>query len=1261
VLPVIDLRVEDTELHNDRLRRLLADEAKRPFNLARDLMLRAVVYRSADEEWLLLINLHHIACDGQSVGLVLHEVGRFYDVFAAGMEPELPSPQVQCGDVSLWEEEVLTEELRNRQLNYWSDQLSGAPMSLELSSDKPRPLVISFRGGIEYCRIGKDLSDKLRQLSRRYGVTIFMALLAAMKVMLKRLSGQDDIIVGVSMTQRDRAEMAHSIGYFSNMMPLRTHVTGDMAFPDLLRAVRTMALGAYANHDVPFEDIVARLQPARVPGRNPLVEVIFNFEHASWHELNLGGLQSQRVPLHQDTARFDVNLSVVDEADGFQVALEYNSDIFHADTARRMLSFYEAIIRGIVADPNCRISRLPMLDERERFAAMSLNEERAWPTSQSVHGLVEQQVERTPDAIAVECGNHRLSYRELNIRANRLAHYLRKREVGPETLVGICMDRGIEMLVAILGVVKAGGAYVPLDPAHPGRRRLEMLVESGVRLLITQDKFLAERASPKSVKSIPLDMLWPMVERESDSNPELVGSSSNLLYLMYTSGSTGSPKGVPIEHGSVLNFLHSMQERPGICAEDVVLAITTITFDPSVLELILPLTVGARIAILPRADVVDPNRLLQAIDNVKPTVLQATPTSWKMLLAAGWKGAPGLKGLCGGEALSRALADQLLSRCSSLWNMYGPTETTVWSFVHEVNADDRRPGVAIGTPIPNIEAYVLDASGELVAPGVIGELFIGGAGLSRGYFNGPELTAQKFVPNPFDASGSSRLYRTGDLVRRRRDGNLEFVARADRQVKIRGHRIEPAEIESVLAQHRSIDQVAVVPLQNEDAEYQLIAYIIPAAEEENGGPGDGQHGQLICTEPSPDDRVSELRGFARRVLPEQMVPTAFVTVKHLPRNSNGKLDISALPKPEVSHNNSGYVAPSDGTEMRLARVWEEVLKVAAVGRGDNFFDLGGHSVLGAVLLTKVEKEFGRRLPLTSLFQAPTVEQMALLLRDPGSSSPWVIELQRGAPGRQPLFLVQARIGYRELAIELGTDQPVYVVLYDNLYAPGRSRTMEDIATELARKIREVQPRGPYNLGGTCLAGWVAFCIATELVRQREEVSSLVVIDAFTPAYHAGASRRTRWQRSAGHLRYHLQKLFVGNQQSRKDYLRERLQTIKWHISTKAWWKVHGFFVRTGKSLPKRLVDSTLLTAKAAFSSVGRHEPYAGKILLFRPQERPQGRMDHPLLGWDTISSQVELCVVPGDHKHLMLQPNVAVIADTVSKALEVRTIQTAGA
>jgi amino acid adenylation domain-containing protein len=700
---------------------------------------------------------------------------------------------------------------------------------------------------------------------------------------------------------------------------------------------------------------------------------MFAFQNIPRQGLDLTGLTASPVEVPNETAKYDISLYMWDEPKGLVARLEYNTDLFDDASIRRMLGRFETLLEAIVDNPEERISDLPILagSESQQLLVEWNSTDREFPREQCVQQLFEAQVSRSPDSVAFVYENQQLTYGELNARANQLAHYLCRLGVGNEIPVGICMERSWEMVVAVLGVLKAGGAYVPLDPSHPRTRLAFVMEDAGISVLLTQERLVADLPEI-GARVVCFDSEWKAIVGESEANPLIVTKPENLAYEIYTSGSTGRPKGVQVCHQSVVNFLNSMRELPGLTERDILLAVTTLSFDIAGLELYLPLSVGARVVLAGTEVAADGPRLLELLENCRPTVMQATPATWRLLLEAGWRDGGGLKILCGGEAMSRDLADQLLNRAFSVWNMYGPTETTIWSAIQRV-----APGqgsVFVGRPIDNTQIYILDSYFKPVPVGVPGELCIGGAGVARGYKNRPELVAQQFIPNPFSGDPGARLYRTGDLARYHVDGNIEFLGRIDHQVKIRGFRIELGEIEMVLRRHPVISHVVVVD-KEVFGDKRLIGYVVPKGEV------------------APN--AGELKEFLRTTVPEYMVPSAFVFLQALPLTPNGKLDRKALPDPkDWGEGGSGageYVSPRTAMEQSIAEVWQEVLGVERVSAHDNFFDLGGHSLLSLKVITRIEEKIGQRIhPREMILQtlgqiALVCEQRASAVQEPSSN------------------------------------------------------------------------------------------------------------------------------------------------------------------------------------------------------------------------------------------------------------------------------------
>ena len=751
-------------------------EHRQPFDLAHDLMLRVKLLRVSDDDHVMVLTIHHIASDGWSMGVLIKEVATLYEAFSKGGESPLPELPIQFGDFAVWQRGWLQDEQLERQLAYWREQLGGELPVLELPTDRPRPAVQSDRGARLGIQLPAELSAGLKELSRREGVTLFMTLLAAFQTLLHRYSGQKEIVVGSPVAGRNYAETEGLIGFFVNTLVLRSDLSQEPTFVELLRQVKQVCLGAYAHQDVPFEKLIEELQPERDLSRSPLFQAMFILQNVpqQQQELQLSGLKLGRVGGENSTAIFDLTLALQEKGDELKGALEYRTDLFDEPRIERMLRHFETLLQGIVSNPEQRLWELPLLDTGELETLSDWNETvRDFGPVTPVHQLFEAQVERTPEAVAVGWGAEQLSYGELNQRANHLAHHLRTMGVGPEVLVGLCVERSVELLVGLLGILKAGGAYVPLDPGFPAARLNFMVKDAGVRVLLGTSASVAS-VTEHSAHLLCLDDHAVAIDVESDGNLKVPLTSSNLAYVIYTSGSTGIPKGVMVTHGALNSFLNSMARQPGLTDKDVLLAVTTFSFDIAALELFLPLIAGGKVLLVDREVATDGMSLSRELATSGATVMQATPSTWRMLVEAGWQGNEQLKVLCGGEALPPELAEQLRQRCGELWQMYGPTETTIWSVCGQL--DSVNGVVPLGRAIANTQVYVVDEHLQQLPVGVAGDLLIGGEGLARGYYNRPELTAEKFIADPFGGAPGGRLYVTGDRARYLPDGQLQFLA-----------------------------------------------------------------------------------------------------------------------------------------------------------------------------------------------------------------------------------------------------------------------------------------------------------------------------------------------------------------------------------------------------------------------------------------------------------------------------------------------------
>lgn len=940
--------------------------SQRPFDLTRAPLVHLALIKLGPDDHLFVNVFDHIVSDGLSLMVWIGELRQLYEGEVADRVPTLPPLQVQYLDYAEWERRVFAEGVLDAHVAFWKKQLAGLPSMLALPLDRPRPPVQSANGGRAALQLSPAFSAQLKAFARSEGATLFMLLLSAFEVLLHRHSGETDIAVGSAIANRSRTELEGVVGFFANNIVLRAHLAGNPTVREVIAQAREASLDAYAHQDMPFDMLVDVLGVSRELDHSPIFQVMFVLQSISLTGFDMGGLKCQMMELPVTAARFDLTVDVFDLDLGLRVYFEYNTDLFDAVTMERMLGHYETVLKAFVAQPQARIADLPMLSGTERQLMLGWNETAmAYDTAQTVHGLFEQQVARTPDAVAVTFEGAPLSYAALNARANQLAHHLRSLGAGPGSLVGVWMERSADMIVAVLGVLKAGAAYVPLDPAFPKDRIDYMMEDAELRIVVTQAALAP--GLPAGVQGLSLDSDAPTLAALPSGNPAPLGGAGELAYVIYTSGSTGRPKGVMLEHRSVVNFLLSMHREPGIGASDRFVAVTTLSFDIAGLEIHGPLTVGGTVVLASRTTALDGVRLAALLDSSEATILQATPATWRLLLESGWRGRPGLKMLCGGEGLPRDLADKLLATGGELWNMYGPTETTIWSTVARVT--DTQRAISIGRPIANTQVYVLEPSGLPAPVGVGGELCIGGDGLARGYRNRDDLTVEKFVTLDVPGVGPRRVYRTGDVVRFLADGRMEFVGRRDHQVKVRGFRIELGEIETVLARHEGVKDNVVIVREDSPGDQRLVAYVVP------------QPGAALETE--------GMRATLRVQLPEYMVPNLFVVLEALPLTPNGKVDRKALPAP-VARGPSVADEVDDAlmtpVQRQVAALWRGILNIERVGLHANFFDLGGHSLLLVRLQAAMQREFGKEFPLVELFQRTTVAAQAERMSTPVGAS-----------------------------------------------------------------------------------------------------------------------------------------------------------------------------------------------------------------------------------------------------------------------------------
>lgn len=948
-----DLTASAPEDREAEILRLAKEDAQKPFDLGNGPLLRVMLVKLGDEDNVILLNMHHIISDGWSVGVLIQEVAALYQAFTENKPSPLTDLPVQYADFAHWQRNWLQGEVMETQLNFWREQLDSRAFVLDLPTDRPRPAVQTFRGAVKSKRLPDELLASLKSLSQKEGVSLFMTLLAGFKTLLYRYSGQEHINVGTPHANRNRIETENLIGFFVNTLVLHTDLSGNPSFKELLQRVKDVAFGAYRYQDMPFETLVEELQPERDLSHTPLFQVMFVLQNAPMQSLELPGLTFEPIQAPSGTAKFDLSL-IIGEDGGFSASFEYNTDLFDESTIDRMLNHFQILLESVSADPDQAIAAVPFMLENELQTMLNeWNQTKAeFPADFCMHQWFEALAEKQPDAVAVTYEGQQLTYSELNKKANQLSHYLRKNGLRQENLVGICMERSLEMMIAILGTLKTGGAFIPLDPVYPEERLAYMIEDSSLSVLLTQSG-LAERLQSYNATVIAVDGQWETIAKQEDTNLSLEMDPDNLAYVIYTSGSTGHPKGTMLRHRGWCNLGAAQKKAFGVGPGSRILQFSSLSFDASVWEMVMALLSGAALCLTNREMLTSGQGLLEVLQRdaittvtLPPSVLSVVPESE-------------LPNLSTIVTAGEACTPDLVSRWAKgrrFFNAYGPTETTVCASMLDVS-DNSYTNPPIGKPIDNFQLYVLDSNARPLPVGVPGELHIAGMGLARGYLNRPDLTAEKFIPNPFSPEEGARLYKSGDLVRFLPDGNIEFLGRIDHQVKVRGFRIELGEIESVLDDHPDIRDVVAVVREDKPGDKRIVAYLI-------------SNGEAELT-------VGELRTYLRDRLPDYMIPSAFMTLDEFPLTPNGKIDKKALPAPDQSRPEleSEYVAPRNEIEEKLAKICVELLTVEKVGIYDNFFELGGHSLLATQFISHIREEFDVELPLRTLFETPTVAEL----------------------------------------------------------------------------------------------------------------------------------------------------------------------------------------------------------------------------------------------------------------------------------------------
>ncbi|WNG58276.1 amino acid adenylation domain-containing protein [Archangium gephyra] len=1240
-LTPVDLSALDEDTRSERVERFTSEESGLPFELSRGPLLRATLLRLGEREHVLLLTVHHIVFDGWSASILFRELAALYEAFSRGAPSPLPELPLQYVDHARWQRGWLKGEVLEKQLAYWRRQLAGSPSLLSLPLDKPRTSARTRRAGKVPVVLSRESSEALEALARKEGSSLFMVLLAGFQALLSRWCGQEDVVVGTPVAGRTRAEVEGLIGLFVNTLVLRTDVSGAPTFRELLARVREVALGAYAHQDVPFEKLVEELRPERELRHSPLFQVMLVLQNTPAHAVSLRELKLSPVEQEGPAAKLDLVLSFAQTPEGLKGVFSYDTSLFEPETITRLAGHLETLLSAVAEAPERRVEEVELLAGEERTRVLE-----QWSQGPRVEGgaeglgrLLELQAARTPEAMALEGSGQRLRYRELEARANQLGRRLRREGVGPEVRVGVLLEKSVEAVVAFWGVQKAGGVYVPLEAVLPAERLEWMARDAGVRAVVTR-RGLEDRCRPP--EGVPVVVLEEL--SGEDAGPLESGvRAGNAAYVLYTSGSTGRPKGVEVTHEGACDLVRGKARAFGVGAESRVMQFSSLGFDVSLWDYLLALAVGGTLYVPSGGKVPLGEELRRELVEGAVSVLALPPSVLALLPDEGLEHLRVV--MVAGEACPAELVARW-GRGRRFVNGYGPTEVSVLATWEECEPGEARP--PIGRPLANTQTYVLDGAMRPVPPGVAGELYLGGPGLARGYVGRPELTAERFVPNPFGREPGERLYRTGDRVRWRADGRLDFLGRVDAQVKVNGVRVEPGEVEAVLRERAGVKQAHVRAWKSPSGESRLVAYVVPPSPRPPGeGRGEGAG--------SPGLNPEAVRTWLKQRLPEYMVPSAFVVLEALPLTSSGKVDGRALPAPgEARQGSRSSVPPRDELERQLANVWEEVLGVTPVGVTDSFFELGGQSLLAVRLVARLRERLGRMVPLAALFEGPTIEALAARLRAGTLASVQGnrVTLQPEGTGT-PVFWVHPVGGnvlcYAELARHLGTGRPFHALQatgLDGSEAP--LTTVEDMARRYVEQVRAVQPEGPYLLGGWSLGGTVAYEMARELRRQGQEVALLVLLDSFAPAAQPTlepdsatllAGFAADLARSAGREPSLTPESLTGLSPE------EQLRAL-WTQACETGLLPPG----TGQEELRVLLE----VARANLRAVAGYdpEPYEGRMLLLRARDARRGANVDATHGWGRLSSSGLIVEhIPGDHHGVLRAPHVHELAERLTRWL----------
>ncbi|OUJ73688.1 non-ribosomal peptide synthetase [Hymenobacter crusticola] len=1235
-----DITSKSQEEQEQFIARYTQQNALLPFNLLYGPLFRSSLIKLSNEEHHLTLTAHHIVCDGWSLGIMMQDLGKLYSALVQDVYPEL----TKAINFSQFASEQLTfaksDEYRAVE-QFWLEQYKNNTPVVTLPTDFPRPALRTFKSNRLDYALKPGLVPAVKKMGLKAGCSFVTTLMAGFDVLLHRLTGQPDIVVGLPTAGQSATGNHWLVGHCVNLLPLRSTLTPEISFVDFLKQRKVSLFDAYEHQQLTFGSLLKKLSISRDASRIPLVPVVFNVDMGLADGVEFRELAYELISNPREYESFELFLNASGSEKAVVLECSYNSALFKPATIKQMMADFEQLLEQVVANPTIKVADIQLgtsANLTEAYTELNSTTQ-PYPVGKTLHQLISEQAQRAPSSLAIKFGTLALSYQELETRSNQLAAYLMASRVQPGDVVGLLLERSPDLVVALLAIMKCGAAYVPLDPIYPEERIAFMLADSGAKFLFTSEKLGA--AFPTNATKLYADTAFQAAQGYPNIARVIEQESSELLYVLYTSGSTGKPKGVKITHRNVVNFLCSMQQEPGIAVTDKLLAVTTVSFDIAGLELFLPLVSGAAIVLADTMTAKDGKQLLQLMQQENVTILQATPATWRMLLDAGWTAKLPLKALCGGEALPTELAARLVTKCDSVWNMYGPTETTIWSSVKHVS--DTGETITVGKPIANTQFYILDERLKLVEPGVVGEIIIAGDGVAQGYLNRAELTAEKFVTNPFTVEGGATMYRTGDLGKLLPSGEVQCLGRVDQQVKVRGYRIEPGEIEQVLIAFDDLKE-AVVLARDE----RLVAFVVPAA---------------AVSLATAQQKIAGWKKALARLLPAYMVPSEVVVLSALPMTLNGKVDrkvlleqpTEATPKPAVEE----YVAPRSEAQKLVASIWCDCLGLDQVSLYDNFFELGGHSLIAVQVMARVEQETGKRLPLSTLFEYSTVEKLASVIQANEETITWdslwdsLVPIQP-CGSKTPLYIVHGAgmnvLLFNTLAKKMHPDQPVYGLQAKGLNGIDEPLgTIEEIAAHYVDAITTANPSGPYALAGYSFGGVIAYEMARQLLKAGKVVKSLIMFDTY--AYQAYSAKPGKAKRLAK-AKYRLQKaaytfvllmkrpgrtLFYKADTVKRMFLRPYL-TLK-HGKERQYEILNGHPYQLGvkNGLAEQVYELT---------------PQPLAIELFRVDTPTYYMHDAEFLGWKTFALEgITIHEVHGEHGCIFDAPNDQKIAETLQRIL----------